>query len=73
MVFLNPYLPFDTSSTLPPPRSNLLISDILSAPAEFVLYHLVSAAISKQVKVRRPHACMTSRTTLSASSTDRLG
>lgn len=51
MTYLTDHLPFASSSSpsssshgLPPPRSHLLVTDTLSSPAHFVLYHLMSAA-----------------------------
>ncbi len=51
MTFLTPHLPFSTSSPLPPPSSHLSVSDTLSAPGDFAVYHLVAAAISEKIKV----------------------
>ncbi|WWD09122.1 hypothetical protein V865_007244 [Kwoniella europaea PYCC6329] len=49
MTYLTTHLPFPSSSTsLPPPRSQLIISDTLSSPGHFAVYHLVSSALGKE-------------------------
>ncbi|KAK6905414.1 hypothetical protein L486_02118 [Kwoniella mangroviensis CBS 10435] len=49
MTYLTTHLPFPSSSTsLPPPRSQLIISDTLSSPGNFAVYHLVSSALGKE-------------------------
>ncbi|WWC58318.1 uncharacterized protein I303_100858 [Kwoniella dejecticola CBS 10117] len=51
MTYLTPHLPFPSSSTstsLPPPRSHLIISDTVASPSHFAVYHLVSAALGKE-------------------------
>ncbi|OCF45164.1 hypothetical protein I317_00966 [Kwoniella heveanensis CBS 569] len=61
MTYLTSHLPFPSSSsssssasssastsTLPPPSSHLIISDTLPSPGDFALYHLTSAALSKE-------------------------
>lgn len=55
MTFLNPHLPFTedagSSSGLPPQGSHLVISDTLSAPGHFALYHIISAAVASKKRI----------------------
>lgn len=55
MTYLTEQLPFasgsSTNHALPPPRSHLLVTDTQAAPAHFVLYHLISAAVLDKRKV----------------------
>lgn len=53
MTYLTEHLPFASSSNhaLPPSGSHLLISDTVTAPAYFALYHLISAAVFDKRKV----------------------
>ncbi|WVN87127.1 uncharacterized protein L203_102303 [Cryptococcus depauperatus CBS 7841] len=56
MTFLTSHLSFPSSSTsgaLPPPKTHVVLSDTLNSPAQFVLYHLISAALGKAGNVRR--------------------
>ncbi|WVQ93724.1 hypothetical protein IAU59_000801 [Kwoniella sp. CBS 9459] len=56
MTYLTSHLPFppssssssSSSSALPPPSSHLIISDTLPSPGSFTVYHLISAALSKE-------------------------
>lgn len=53
MTYLTEHLPFASSSNhaLPPPKWHLLVTDTLTSPAHFVLYHLISAALLDKRKV----------------------
>lgn len=55
MTFLTAYIPWTSSqgesSALPPGVSHLLVSDTLTSPARFVLYHLISSALARQQRV----------------------
>ncbi|WVW82014.1 hypothetical protein I302_104019 [Kwoniella bestiolae CBS 10118] len=51
MTYLTSHLPFpssSSSSSLPPPRSHLIISDTLASPGHFATYHLLSSALGKE-------------------------
>ncbi|WVF66093.1 hypothetical protein IAT40_000832 [Kwoniella sp. CBS 6097] len=59
MTYLTTHLPFPSSSSsssssstttsaLPPPSSHLIISATLPSPGSFAVYHLISAALSKE-------------------------
>jgi hypothetical protein len=56
MTYLTEHLPFASSSNhaLPPSGSHLLISDTITAPAYFAIYHLISAAVLDKRKVGDP-------------------
>jgi hypothetical protein len=55
MTYLTEHLPFASSSNqaLPPAGTHLLISDTLSSPGYFAIYHLISAAVLDKRKVRQ--------------------
>ena len=57
MTYLTEHLPFASSSNhaLPPSGSHLLISDTITAPAYFAIYHLISAAVLDKRKVSDPY------------------
>jgi hypothetical protein len=56
MTYLIEHLPFTSSSNhaIPPSGSHLLISDTITAPAYFAIYHLISAAVLDKRKVGEP-------------------
>ena len=54
MTYLTQHLPFTTTQPLPPPGAHLVISDTLTSPADFTVYHLVAAALASKRKVQRP-------------------
>lgn len=58
MTFLSAHLPFPEqpkhkqhASSLPPPRSHLLVTDTPLSPAHFTVHHLIASAIARRQKV----------------------
>jgi hypothetical protein len=54
MTYLTEHLPFGSTSnrSLPPAGAHLLVSDTITAPGYFAIYHLISAAVLDKRKVR---------------------